>query len=337
MKKTIVLIVSTLIVIALLVGCGSRSQEDVLEALHERTEKLQSYKMAAEMTFESGEEPQTYAVEIWHKKPSYYRIKIDSENNEQSQIILRNDEGVFVLTPALNKSFRFQSDWPENNSQIYLYESLVNDVLNDSERTFTAEDDAYVFRTRTNYQNKNLYEQEISFTKKRLEPQEIKVMDQDMNVLVTANFTSVEFDANFDDDAFDMERNMTSAMLEVPAMAELEQSEASPLYPEYTAGANLTDEKEVTQDGEQQLVLTYTGEEHSFTLIQKKADVALEASAPVQFVSGEPVDLGFVIGVKTGDTISWTYNGMDFLLASTDLEVDEMMAIARSVQGVPVK
>ena len=30
---------------------------------------------------------------------------------DQSQIILRNEEGVFVLTPALNKSFRFQSDW----------------------------------------------------------------------------------------------------------------------------------------------------------------------------------------------------------------------------------
>lgn len=337
MKKTIVTIVSTFIFATLLVGCGSKSQEDVLEALSEKTEKMQSYKMTAKMTFESGDEPQLYDVEIWHKKPSYYRIKIENDNNEQSQIILRNDEGVFVLTPSLNKSFRFQSDWPENNSQIYLYESLVNDVLNDGERSFKAKDDAYVFKTKTNYQNKNLFEQEITFTKKKLEPKQIKVMDQDMNVLVTADFDKVEFDADFDDDAFEMDRNMTSAKLEVPTMAEVEQVETSPLYPEYTAGTNLSDEKEVTRDGEKQLVLTYTGEDESFTLIQKKADVAVEASAPVHFVSGEPVDLGFVIGIKTGDTISWTYNGMDFLLASKDLDEEEMVAVARSVQGVASK
>ncbi len=337
MKKTIVSIVSALIFAALAAGCGSKSQEDILEALSERTEKLQSYKMTAKMTFESGEKPQEYDVEIWHKKPSYYRIKIESGNREQSQIILRNDEGVFVLTPALNKSFRFQSDWPENNSQIYLYESLVNDVLNDSDRTFKAEEDAYVFTTKANYQNKNLFKQEITFTKKKLEPKKIIVKDQDANVLVTADFKTVEFDAEFDDDAFDMDRNMTSAKLEVPAMADGEQPEASPLYPEYTADATLADEKEVVRDGEKQLVLTYTGDEQSFTLIQKQADVAVEASAPVHFASGEPVDLGFVIGIKTGDAISWTYNGMDFLLASKDLDDEEMLAVARSVQGAAAK
>ena len=39
---------------------------------------------------------------------------------DQSQIILRNEEGVFVLTPALNKSFRFQSDWPQNSSRLFI-------------------------------------------------------------------------------------------------------------------------------------------------------------------------------------------------------------------------
>ena len=40
MKKTIVSIVSALIFAALAAGCGSKSQEDILEALSERTEKL---------------------------------------------------------------------------------------------------------------------------------------------------------------------------------------------------------------------------------------------------------------------------------------------------------
>lgn len=337
MKKALVFTASLLIVVLFLAGCGAKSEEEVIEQLGKKTEQLKSYKLTAKMTFESGEKPQTYDVEVWHKKPSYYRIKIENENDEQNQIILRNDDGVFVLTPALNKSFRFQSDWPENYSQIYLYESLVNDVLNDKERTFVLKDDAYVFRTKTNYQNKNLSKQEITFTKKKLEPKKIKVMDQDMNVLVTADFKHVEFNVDFDDDAFDMERNMTSAKLEIPTMAEGKQKQLQPLYPEYTAGTSIAEEKEVVRNGEKQLVLTYKGDDRSFTLIQKQADVSIEASAPVQFASGEPVDLGFVIGVKTGDTISWTYNGMDFLLASKELDEEELLAVARSVQGVAAK
>ncbi len=71
------------------------------------------------------------------------------QKKDQSQIILRNEEGVFVLTPALNKSFRFQSDWPQNSSQAYLYESLVRDILQDKKNlTFEKTDKYYIFKTK---------------------------------------------------------------------------------------------------------------------------------------------------------------------------------------------
>ena len=47
------------------------------------------------------------------------------EKSQYKQIILKNPEGVFVVTPALNKSFKFQSDWPNNTSQIYLLKAVL--------------------------------------------------------------------------------------------------------------------------------------------------------------------------------------------------------------------
>lgn len=85
---------------------------------------MKSYQAEAKLSIKTGNEPQEYKVEIWHKEPSLSCEFAECEK-DQSQIILRNEEGVFVLTPALNKSFRFQSDWPQNSSQAYLYESLV--------------------------------------------------------------------------------------------------------------------------------------------------------------------------------------------------------------------
>ena len=80
------------------------------------------------MTIETGNDPQEYQVEIWYKKPELYRVYLENPKKDQSQVILRNGNGVFVLTPSLNKSFRFHSDWPNNSSQVYLFESLVKDI-----------------------------------------------------------------------------------------------------------------------------------------------------------------------------------------------------------------
>ncbi|PMY00991.1 DUF4367 domain-containing protein, partial [Pseudomonas sp. MPR-R5A] len=91
-------------------------------------------------------------------------------------------EGVYVLTPALNKSFRFQSDWPKNSSQAYLYESLIKDIANDKEAKFNATKDHYVYETKTRYQNNQMLPyQEITLNKSDLSPVSVKVMDSDKN------------------------------------------------------------------------------------------------------------------------------------------------------------
>lgn len=102
-----------------------KKQDDVVRDLEAKVKGLKSYQAEAKLSIKTGNEPQEYKVEIWHKEPSFYRVNLQNAKKDQSQIILRNEEGVFVLTPALNKSFRFQSDWPQNSSQAYLYESLV--------------------------------------------------------------------------------------------------------------------------------------------------------------------------------------------------------------------
>src|SRR5699024_12095625 len=127
------------------------------------------YKATAEMTMKTGQEERSYEVDVWFKKgqEDFYRVGLENEEEEGGQVILKNNEGVFVLTPALKKSFKFQTDWPENSSQPYLYQSLVSDVLQDEDAEFEATDKEYIFQTKTNYQsNNNLPYQEIHFDKK---------------------------------------------------------------------------------------------------------------------------------------------------------------------------
>lgn len=341
MKKITSIIFSCILLLGLLTACGEKTQEDIIEELGAKIQNMTGYKADATMSLETGKDPQSYEVEIWYKKPTYYRVALNNAKKDQSQIILRNDEGVFVLTPALNKSFRFQSDWPENNSQVYLYESLVNDILMDPERTFTATDDHYVFQTKTNYTNKNLQQQEITLNKKDLTPVMVKIMDVELNVLVTVKFNDFQLNASFNDGDFDMDRNMTGAQLEsLPAMAQESSEPLVPLFPMYVPdGTSLNDSKEVAIDEGTRIIMSYTGDKN-FTLIQQKSRVQ-QASIPMHVADGEPVDLGFTIGALSSEgqirSLNWSYDGVDFFLASKDLGQEEMLSIARSVYGTLVK
>jgi hypothetical protein len=134
-----------------------------------------------------------------------------NQKKDISQIVLRNDEGVFVLTPHLNKSFRFKSDWPENQGQVYLFQSLVQSIIADKARQFTTDNGAYVFDVTANYQNaSNLARQRIWLNKKNYAPQHVEVSDANANIKVIVDFKQFEFGKKFDKDSFDMKRNMAA-------------------------------------------------------------------------------------------------------------------------------
>ncbi|MFD2442440.1 outer membrane lipoprotein carrier protein LolA [Bacillus sp. CGMCC 1.16607] len=337
MKRKLFLLFVGLMVIFVLAACGAKSQEDVVKALNSKLEDLNSYKVNAKMTLQMGSEPQVYDVQIWHKDPSYYRVNLKNAKQDQSQMILRNDEGVFVLTPALNKSFKFQSDWPQNSSQAYLYESLIKDIVEDKEAKFEATKDHYVFETKTRYQNnKMLPIQEIKLNKKDLSPAVVKVMDADRNALVTVEFSNLKFDASFDKDDFDMQKNMARANIGLPAVAEVSGKEFSVKYPTAEIpGVEFIGEKEVALEDGKRVILTFDGEK-SYTLIQEMAQV-VPTMGSATFVKGEPVDLGFTVGALTERSITWTQDGVDYMIASNNLTKEEMVMVARSVQGDGVK
>ncbi|MFJ7748192.1 outer membrane lipoprotein carrier protein LolA [Peribacillus sp. NPDC097295] len=334
MKKMVMLFAGIMLLLALS-ACGQKSQGDVVSDLNEKLGEMKGYKANAKMTLKMGTEPQVYTVEIWHKNPSFYRVNLKNDEKDQSQMILKNNDGVYVLTPALNKSFKFQSEWPENSSQAYLYESLVKDITEDKSATYKETDKHYVFETKTRYQNnKMLPFQEITLNKKDLSPVSVKVMDPDKTALVLVEFSKVKFDTSFDKDAFDMKKNMTSAQLEAPVMAEVEDEGFAVKYPSNLNDMNLTEEKKITADSGDRVILTYEGST-SFTLVQEKAKV-VQTSVSTN-VNGEPVDLGFTVGAMTGNTVAWTFEGVDYMLASKDLTQEKMIEIARSVGGDSVK
>lgn len=338
MKKNVgIWIVMVFGITLVLAACGEKSQENVVAKLEDNLAEMDGYKAKAEMKLNTGQEEQKYEIDVWHKKKDFYRVMLSNPQDEKgSQVILKNEEGVFVLTPALNKRFKFQTEWPENSSQPYLYQSLVNDIKKDSEATFTVTDEHYVFHTKTNYQsNNNLPYQEVYFDKKTYTPTLVKVLDKDKTALVEVNFSNFDMDPSFEENDFKLEETAPSDDESVSASAEEGADTISVLFPLHTASAELTDKKEIALDDGERVIMTFTGEKN-FTLVQEKKDVITTSASPME-VSGDIVNLGFTLGALTEDSIEWSYDGVDFYLASNDLTKQELVEVAQSVQGKEVK
>ncbi len=334
------------IAVALVItACGSKSANDVIGDLEDRVENLNSYKGNGVMALQTGENTQEYNVEVWYKKPNYYRIELTNAEKNISQIVLRNDEGVFVLTPHLKKSFRFQSDWPNKNGQIYLFQTLVSSVTEDEERKFATNNDDLVFDVKANYRNSMMVRQEITFTK-QYEPKQVRVMDAQDKEIVTMQFQSFEFDSTFEADDFDMERNMTSWNLEsqmssimtdetVEGMEEEEQLQqlSGVIIPAYTPEGVVQQGISDMQLGDDDAVLIHYAGDYQYTIVQSTPrDQAVHANS----MQGDLVDLGYTFAVLTGDEMKmmhWYNEGVEFRLMTADLPLDEMIAIAKSVQG----
>lgn len=324
---------ATIIVLTLMLSaCGEKSEEKVITKLKGNLESMDGYKSKAEMTMKTGQEDQSYKIDIWHKKDDFYRVALENDNDaKSSQIILKNEDGVFVLTPSLNKSFKFQSEWPENSSQPYLFESLVHDIIEDKEAEFSTTDTHYVFHTKTNYQsNNNLPFQEIYLDKKSYMPVLVKILDIDKNSLVEVQFADFDMNPNLKDEDFAMDQD-----IEPKDEKAKEDDSFSVMFPLSTVGAELDEKKEITLEDGERVIMTFTGEKN-FTLVQENV-TALPASMSPQEVSGDIIDLGFTIGALSENKLEWTYNGVDFYLASEDLTKQELIEVAQSVRGQEVK
>lgn len=334
-KKWVITVVVCSALLLFLAGCGGKSQEKVVSKLEDTMEKMTGYKADATMEMNTGQEEQAYEIDVWYQKDDMYRVSLSNPADEQgNQVILKNEDGVFVLTPALNKSFKFQSEWPEQGSQPYLFQSLVKDVTEDPEATFEETDDHYVFETKTNYQNNHtLPFQKVFFDKKKYTPSHVQVLDTEKEAVVEVKFSNFELDAKFAADDFKLDENMATAKEDVPVYQD-EEDVFMVLFPLETFEAELEEKKEVEVEDGERVIMTFAGEKN-FTLIQEKMGV--EETVAVEEMNGDVVDLGFTQGAMSNNAIEWSYHGVDFVLASEDLTKEELVEVARSVQGKEIK
>lgn len=335
-----------LVIALMLTACGKDSPEKVLKKLNKKWGDVDGYELDATMEIKTGNEPRTYNVNVWHTSPDFYRVKVSQEGNDVTQMIIRNKEGVFVVTPSLKKTYKFQSEWPKQNSQPYLIKALAEDLLADENIKMEEDEKNYVFTAATRNNHRSIMPiQKVTVDKKTMLPKSVSILNEAEEEQMVVTFKKVDLDKVHKEKEYAVEQFTTDEKKDESsesAETESEDTKAANLeqfetyYPVLNwSHTKLVDEQKVNVDGVTRVILTFEGEK-PFTLVQQPI-VNDEASAIPVSAPGDPLDLGFTIGAITDNSISWENDGMSFFLASNKLSQEELLEVAVSVTSGGLK
>lgn len=317
-----------------LTGCGKEDKKTVFNKIEKKVNNVNGYKLEAEMELINNEDSYKYDVTVSYKKKDNYRVSLRNKTNNHEQIILKNEDGVYVLTPTLNKSFKFQSKWPYNNSQSYLLQSVINDMKNDSNLSMKKTKEGYVFTSKVNYKNNsNLTHQKVVFSK-NYEIKSVVVLDDEENALIKVTFKSLDMKASFDSEYFVLEENMNTSIDNNEDAIKTSSILDEAIYPMYLPeGTYLEKEKTVELDDGNRIILTFSGDT-PFMLVEET--VSKEDEITIIPTSGDLDIFMDAVAIVDDSSISWTSSGVEYYLVSSDMSQSELITVAKSISALPI-
>ncbi len=329
MKKILIGLIITLLLVT---GCGKNSESSIVSDLDKKINKAEAYKLDGKLEIVNNDDVYNYDIEVSYKKDNYYKVLLTNKANDHTQIILKNDDGVYVLTPALNKSFKFQSDWPYSNSQIYLLKSLINDIKNTKDRKFKETDKGYIFTTDVNYPNNSkLVKQTIEFDNKH-NFKRVKVYDSNNVIYMTMTFNNIDYSPTFKKNYFDLNTIMGAYSIDKENVEKTVALDDT-IYPlVLPTGTKLVSEEKVQKDVGERIIMTFDGDK-PFLLVEESA--VCEDEFTIIPTYGEPYQLMDTLGVMTNNSLTWTSNGIEYYIVSDVLNQDELIEVAQSISYLP--
>lgn len=330
MKKKIMIIAAAAVVVIAFLFLFLR-EKPFEDRLQQTLGSLNSYLLEGVMEVAEGEDTKSYDVSVKYLKQDdqdYFRVAMKDSGMDQEQEIIRNAEGVFVVTPTLNQIFKFQGNWPSNSLKPYLLQSM-REIAADESAQIEQTEEGYQISAGVNYpNNRNFTQQEMVFSDD-LKIRSVQIFDDDHVLQMKMLFSKVDYEPGLTAEDFQVPQQ-----LEKETAAEPITDEDLPLMPMETFGAVLSNSSVVENDGKVQYVLEYTGEKN-FTIVEEVAES--EETTQTIIMSGSLVDGLNMVGRYDGNHMTSVINSVRYTIYSDDLSEEEMSAVLQSMQVVVMK
>ncbi|QSO51739.1 outer membrane lipoprotein carrier protein LolA [Alicyclobacillus curvatus] len=328
MRKVTGFILAMGLAVGLVAGCGTPSKQNVVSKLQTQAEELDAtnYQSTAKMTVQMDSGSQTYYIVTSYDSPNTYKIALGDSNQQINQIIVRNPNGMFIVSPSLQKVFRFNGNWAQNQGHIYLYDQILQQIVSSKNVKMGKSGENLTFTMPVNPQNDVVTTQKVELAQGTFAPKKVTLLNKQDQAVVTIDFQTFKQGMKFTSAEFDPQKLASSGQPAKTTMAST--SEFGYIEPLQTLGDKL--DLQQPQSAEDML-MRYSGP-YGFTL---------EEWRPTAGISGLPsaqlVDLYGIPGILSGSgnahQLTWLNNGVEFSLTSSQMTLDQMREVAMSTFG----
>jgi len=333
--KKIILFLSFMFILS---GCVKNSNSNIVEEINKKIENSKNYQMTGTLQIFRNEENFTYDIVSTYKKGDYFKVQLTNKKNNHEQIILKDKESVYVLTPSLNKSFKFQSEWPYNNSQIYLLQPIIKDIKNDKESKVEKTKEGYTIISNVNYSSEKDFKKQKIYLDLEKNIVKVEVLDDKQNIKMCLDVINIEYDTKIEENLFDINKYYNSTDTEEPKETLSNENNKATnsleeiVYPMYVpTDTYLTGQDVVNTAAGERVILTFDGESQ-FTIIQEN----LQQVNGTNYVYGDPYLILDTIGTVTDYSVSWISDGIEYSVLSNTMSIDELLTVAQSISVKPV-
>ncbi len=346
----------------LLSGCGKTTEKNISNEFIKKVNKTNTYYLKGTMEIINNDDTFKYNIDVRYDNGKKIRVNLVNKINEHEQVILKNSDGVYVVTPSLNKSFKFQSEWPDNSSQSYLLHNLKNDIKNDQKVESKKKDNLFYIKATVDYPNNPSLKYEKIVVDKKGNLKEVQVYDKNDNLKIKLKVNKLDLNASTDDDYFELssivDENCCKTTDQNPSSSKDKDDEnccnasnsetdnnccnnnetdkttsatddiTYPLY--LPTETYLTSKDVINTDEGSRTILTFTGSK-PFILVEETA--AINSEFEVIPVYGDPEILNDAVASLSSSSLTWTSNNKDYYLTSSNLSNEEMLSVAASINN----
>lgn len=330
MKKSILFLLLQVVVLCLFgcIGVNEKSEEKFVEMLS----KSDCYTAEGVMETNLLEVSKECKFETLYSGDDKIKVILKDAQGSETQIIVKNSDGVYIVVPQVNKNYKIKSDFPESGNYPYLLTSLAKDIVNAGEIIETEDENQKTIEFNVNLpNNQKVSKEKIIFDKETDLPKEVMLLNDKNEVFIRVVFTKIGLNTKIDDKEFIVDDTIN----DVRATMKEEKDDdnqyiRSIRYPKYVPeGSKLS--KEYTERSEDETtvisIMMYTGE-NCYTIVQEYVNDSKTVSSVQEYGTIDQI-FGVPLVIKT-QAVEGYYKGVKYTVASSDLTVEEMKKIIGS-------
>ena len=323
--KKILYIFMILVLPIFLFSCKEKNiEEDFVDSIN----KLESYSLEGNLTNYFPSSQKESKVLVNYKKPFYY-VEITNPETNKTQMMIKNSDGVHIIIPSINKTFKIESSWPMNSTYPYILESLSKELINKENCNRTESDNEIFIEFPVKIFDSNSNESMKIILDKKNNLKEVLTYDANKNIISRFLITKFDKNININNDQFKVQETL-NYIEETFTEKEFERVISYPSY--FPSGTFLISEKIINKN-KLSAIIKYGGKS-SYTIVQEYVDEFTPINTKV---NGSIYVFGGTVCVLMDNYVQFYDNGIEYKVASDVITIEELIKIGESLTIVSEK